>query len=362
MTGPRVLIPVFFNAPLGGLQENVRSQALGLRDRGFEPMVVCRAGPFADSIEAAAVGVLRSEFDSPTSDATRVLDEFVPDLVHCHPFKSRVLGLRVAEIVGCPAICTIHGLYHADIARWIERVVQVVAVSEGVRDYLVDRVPAVRAKTVVIPNGVNTDRFAPHQETPAHTGIVILVAGRFDVDTPLLVELLIDTWTRQREDREYGVRWEIAGHGALFGELSASANRLNEDSGECVVNLHGWLDQDALAALHERVDLAVAPGRNALESMASGVPTITVGQKAYYGPNWRAGTDGMAWNWGHVHDRGFEPGDLYRDIKEALDLAPQQRREIGGASRQFVEAFHAQRHVDDLLAATYRMHLAGAHR
>lgn len=358
----RVLIPVFFNAPMGGLQENVRAQAQGLRRRGFEPMVVCRAGPFADSLEMTDVRVFRSEFDSPASEALRVLDEFVPDLVHCHPFKSRVLGLRIAEIVGCPAFCTIHGLHHADMARWVDRVVQVVAVSEGVRDFFVARVPAVKPKTVVIPNGIDIDRFRPRQEAPTHGDVVILVAGRFDVDTPVLVELLIDTWIRQLEEREYRVRWEIAGHGTRVGDLSAWSDRLNEDSGKRVVNWNGWLDQESLAALHGRIDLTVSAGRNALESMASGIPTIVLGQKAYYGPTWGAETGGMAWNWGHVHDGGFEPGDLYRDIKKALDLTPQQRREIGTASRRFVEAFHEQDHVDDLLAATYQMHLAGSSR
>lgn len=354
----RALIPVFFRAPMGGLQEHVRSQATGLRDRGIDPVVVCPSGRFSDSLEEDGMAVVRSDFTDIELDARKILTTVDPDLVHFHPFASRVLGLRMAEIAGCPAVATIHGLYEDGIAGWIENADQVVAVSKGVRDFLVSRVEAARGKVLVIANGVDIERFSYRDRTLPTDCLDVLVAGRFDQDTVVLVEMLIDTWTRQLANRQFDVRWQMAGSGTRLHELEALANQLNTEAGDTVVTWHGWLDQDALSRLQDKVGLSVSAGRNALEAMATGLPTIAVGARAYYGPTWMGRTDGMAWNWGNVHTGGYEPRSLHRDIETVLHLPVERRERIGRASRGFVEAFHSQEDVDNRLAALYRMHLA----
>ena len=173
----------------------------------------------------------------------------------------------------------------------------------------------------------------------------------------MLVDALLDTWSRQLANRQFDLRWEVAGAGERHAELEELADRLNMAACTSVVTWHGWLEPESLAELHGQSGVAVVAGRNALEAMASGLPTIAVGARSYYGPIWKRHTDGMAWNWGHVNARGYESGRLYQDLNDVLQLSSDQRERIGLASRRIIEAFHSQEDVDDRLAAIYRMHL-----
>ncbi len=152
----------------------------------------------------------------------------------------------------------------------------------------------------------------------------------------------------------------MAGQGTRVNDLREISSRLNNSADKELVRWHGWLDQETLSTLHEQIDVAVLPGRSALEAMASGIPTITLGAKAYYGPTWRINSDGMAWNWGHVHDGGYEPGALYEDLMNACRLSSTDRERISQTSRQFIKAFHSQEQLDDKLSSLYNLILATA--
>jgi len=87
------------------------------------------------------------------------------DIVHTHLFHANVLGRVVARLVGVPVVVsTTHvaepRCWHLLLERWTAPLVnRVVAVSEGVRTYMVERAHIPARKILVIRNGVDPGRF-----------------------------------------------------------------------------------------------------------------------------------------------------------------------------------------------------------
>lgn len=104
--------------PDGGTAEHVAQLALGLRERGHEPLVLGPPGfaPRARVADMFRVLPLKRGYRQPHRDAralvalVRVLRASGCDLVHAHAAKAGVLGRLAAAAVGAPAVYTPHCL------------------------------------------------------------------------------------------------------------------------------------------------------------------------------------------------------------------------------------------------------------
>jgi glycosyltransferase involved in cell wall biosynthesis len=354
-----VVILVFFNAEMGGLQEHVRAQARGLAKRGFQPTVVCRPGVFEQSLREEQIPVITTNFENPIEDVDRLLAEIPePAIIHAHPFASRRLGQRLAERTGRPLFVTFHGSYADGIANWGDAATTVVAVSPGIGDLLVAASPSIAERIIVLPNAVDLTCFHPgSQRIGTPRGFEVVVPSRFDADKSLLVDLLRVAWGKQAEESNGSINWVLAGDGTSLPVLMSAADDLARAIGRSVVAFPGWQTPSDLAKLLRRADAAVAPGRSALESMASGTPTNAVGSKGYFGPTWESIHGGMYSNFGGVITHSIDHGGLLQDIERLKLLSSEQRSSIGVASRVLVSAFYDQSRVDGALAALYEMQL-----
>ena len=90
------------------------------------------------------------------------------DLVHTHTFGSHVLGTRAARRARLPQLRTEHHVMHyfdpscSAFTRWaVARTDRVVCVSEYVRRVLLETVPAVADRAVVVRNGIDTSYWSP---------------------------------------------------------------------------------------------------------------------------------------------------------------------------------------------------------
>ena len=105
--------------PHGGVAEHVTQLALGLGDRGHEPVVVCPPDfRSAGALRAAGCRVvevgLRRDYGHPHSDLAavravgRALRRERVALVHAHAAKAGVVGRLAASLTGRPALYTPH--------------------------------------------------------------------------------------------------------------------------------------------------------------------------------------------------------------------------------------------------------------
>ena len=92
----------------------------------------------------------------------RLLEEEHVDLIHAHEFDANVQGAFVAAMSGTPLVATVHGKHYfweklrRRLAyRWVSRRATMVAVSEDLKKFIVEKVGVCPERITVLYNGVD---------------------------------------------------------------------------------------------------------------------------------------------------------------------------------------------------------------
>lgn len=222
----------------------------------------------------------------------RLLDEEHVDLIHAHEFDANVQGAIVAALTGIPLIATVHGknyfwerLRRRLAYRWVSRRATMVAVSENLKEFIVERVGTSPDRVKVLYNGVDTLPQYDRTEVakcraelglPESHQIVGVVGNLYPVKghqcliegIPLVLEKCPNT------------SFVFAGRGQLEGELRAQARQLGVEERVCFLGLRqdiprilAMLDVFVLPSLSEGLSMAI------LEAMIAEKPVVatTVG-------------------------------------------------------------------------------------
>lgn len=359
-----VLIPVFFRAPLGGLHANVAATVRALLRTGHRATVVCKPGTFADAVRALGAAVVETDFEDVGGSADAI-DALGPiDLVHAHPYASRIVGLEVARRRGVPMLLTQHSLATRGAAACASELSLIVAVSPAIRDKLVADGAAAAERVLWIPNGVDTEVFRPlglDWRAALDTGERrVLMVCRLDPDKQFVLDRMVDAWRQAAHSRSFDLRFVVAGDGSERSALNAAAREVAAQAGRPLVTFLGWQDEPALARLYNSCHVAVAPGRSAMDAMACGAPTIALGSRGYVGVVDGPGVlRGIHGNFGGAASPEADQsvGALFRDI-ETIARDDARLVELGNLGRETVAALYAQPLVDAKLLHAYRICLA----
>lgn len=209
------------------------------------------------------------------------------DIVHTHLVHAGIAGKLVAALRGStPVVTTRHYawdhkeetfLYRLE-NRLTRRCATVVAVSDAVRAYLIDRKIARADRIVTIPNGVDLERFDPsairfHRDDLASAPRIGMV-GRLHPQKGHSVGLrAFSTILHRHPDASL----EIIGRGDLQESLEREAGELGI-AGR--VHFHGSVSHADIARQMASWDLAVFPslwegfGIAAAEAMAMELPVV----------------------------------------------------------------------------------------
>lgn len=123
----------------------------------------------------------------------------------------------------------------------------------------------------MIPNGVDTRRFAPAADAPSDGPARLLFVGRLVRQKGL--DVLLDALARLPAAASFELT--LAGDGPLRHELAGQVGRLGLDDR---VRFAGWVSRDDMPGTLRRADAFVFPSRDegmpnaVLEAMASGLP------------------------------------------------------------------------------------------
>ncbi len=268
-------------------------------------------------------------------------------LIHVHTFASQALGARAARELGLPLVRTEHSTrVYDDPSCWpfatysLLRAAAVVAISEHIAAVVRRRMPLVRGRLVVIPNGIDEARFASvpppaPAASSANAGPLRLVAvGRLDrrkgFDEAIRAVRAVP-----------GVTLEIVGDGEERRALEALVAR--EGVGDRVA-LTGWLADPSPALA--RADAALCSSRSEglglafLEAMSTGRPVLAVpvGGVIEFVEDGRTG----------LLAAGTSLGDLTALLRRAV-AARTTLPALGAAARDLVH----RRYTADAMAAAY---------
>jgi glycosyltransferase involved in cell wall biosynthesis len=281
---------------IGGAERIVAQLATHLpRDR-YSVQVACLYDPDAIGADICAAGIpvidleMRTKWDlrAPIR-LLRILRREQIHILHTHLFHANLLGAVFGKLTRVPVvIATRHsvevgGGHREAINRRIRPLCNaVVTISGEVHQAELQRSGVDREKAVLIPNGVDLERFSNPDPTAIErlkkewdilpTTRVIGTVGRFV--PPKGHTYLLEAFARLRGHLP-DVKAVMVGDGPLCPEMKAKINDLN--LGDCVIlpgtrrdvpEILALLDLFVLSSLWEGLPIAL------LEAMAAGLPVV----------------------------------------------------------------------------------------
>ncbi len=217
----------------------------------------------------------------------RLLEDERVDLIHAHEFDANTQGAVVAALAGIPLVATVHGknyfsekLRRRLAYRWVSRWATMVAVSNNLKQFIIERVGIEPSRVKVIYNGVdvlpNCDPSAVGEcrtevGLPDGHQIVGVVGNLYPVKGH---QYLIDAIPSVLANCP-NTSFVFAGRGQLEMELREQVHRLGVDAHVHFLGLRqdipkilALLNVFVLPSLSEGLSMAI------LEAMMAGKPVV----------------------------------------------------------------------------------------
>ena len=269
---------------VGGVEEHVRGLARQLVARGFEVLVAYRreSSRLLHGIELSTV---RADLD--LFKLKKLIKCVGPDLVHAHYSFNwlPLLAVVAADQLGVASVVTSHsvlpgydqgGLSHlfslTPHRPLLSKARALISVSKAV-DLLMSRMAGPRVRRSVIPNAVDTDKYAPSAEASLEP--LVLYVGRLVYRKG--VHVLLHAF-KEVVREEGDARLVVVGGGYLAPFLKTLASKLGLDG---KVVFKGVVSEESKASLYREAWVVAVPtlyaegfGIVAAEAMASGAPVV----------------------------------------------------------------------------------------
>ena len=352
---------------IGGAETHVLELSRALCNMGHDVTVASNGGVYVAELEAC--GIKHVKLPLHTKVPSRVVKSYFAlkklikkekfDIVHAHArIPAFVCGL-LQPVLKFRFVTTAHWVFDVNalwrkIAYWGEKTV---AVSEDIKQYLIDSYGVFADNVSVTINGVDMEKFSP--ETPCDSvarelGLpekrrTIVYVSRMDTDRSLVARQLCEIAPALKE-KYHDLQIVVVGGGDDFEHVNALAQKANEASNEKFVHATGGrTDINNFVALG---DLFVGVSRAALEAMSASKPVIVAGNEGYIGrPEGSMYDTAVATNFCCRGCEASSPERLLSDISALLDLSEGELGQIGTRNRAIIkENYSAERMARDCLA------------
>jgi glycosyltransferase involved in cell wall biosynthesis len=271
-----------YQPTVGGIEVLVESLAGRQAAAGHEVTVLTRTPRQGPTGFQPETGVVVSR---DVSELRRLVGS--ADVVHAHVSAFSPLSLRSAEVAaggGTPVVATVHSMWGnawpivrtvAGLRRWRSLPIQWAAVSEAAAGP-VTRV--VGAPVLVLPNAVDTARWAPAERVGDRTEDVTVVSVQRMTSRKRPVPLLgMLKRARALVPPEVRLRAVLVGDGPQLREVQ---RRIASSGLESWVSAPGSLSHPQLRSLYRGAEIFIAPatresfGIAALEARTSGLAVV----------------------------------------------------------------------------------------
>jgi len=231
-----------------------------------------------------------------------------------------------------------------------------IAVSEDLKEHLIQKYGVFRENISIIPNAIDTDRFfSPAKKENAPRPPRMIFVSRLDTDCSLGALLLCRIAPRLAK-KYPGVTIDIAGGGKAYRKIYAEAESVNKKLGYTCIRMLGHTD-DIPSKLSD-ADLFVGVSRAALEAMSCELPVVLCGNEGFLGIL-DSSNISAAQNTNFCC-RGCElptSEGLMSAIYSILEMKPAERKALGKFLREYVCKNHGLSSLAEATESFYREHV-----
>lgn len=284
---------------IGGAETHVYELSLALLQRGHDVTIISAGGDFMNHLVNRGVKHIYAPMNIHSVKAVfasyRILHDAVkkekPDIIHAHARIPAFVSHYVAKKFRIPFVTTDHGKFELSflnrlMTKWGDKTI---AVSEDLKEYLLENYNVKKENVFLTINGINTDVFTPYNKKnerlsdelniPADAK-VILTVSRLDDTAFRCSEELIEC-AKEIHKSVPKTRILIVGDGNLFDSIKQRAEKINSELGiEYIIFAGSRTDIYNFCSI---ADVFCGVSRAAMEAAASGKPILLAGNGAYFG-------------------------------------------------------------------------------
>ncbi|WP_432665988.1 glycosyltransferase [Wukongibacter baidiensis] len=285
---------------IGGAETHVIELAKGLKKIGHNPIVISAGGIYvqellADEICHYEAPLNKKDIKSLTESMkvlTRIIDEKKIDLIHAHGRIPALNSKIVSKLKGIPFMTTAHAKFDASLiykytSFWGK---EVICISEDIKDHLMNNFNVKEEKITIIPNGIDTMKFSPREDSVdlknelvlGEDTLKVIYISRISGPLAELAKLVIEAGNEIFKENEE-IEFIVVGDGddEDFKRVREAAENVNSEHDKKVVHILG--KRTDIPEILSLADVTVCVARTALEAMASEKPVILAGGEGYMG-------------------------------------------------------------------------------
>ena len=354
------ILMVLMGLEIGGAETHVVELSKELKKQGYDIIVASNGGVYEK--ELAEVGI--RHFQAPLNQRNvfkmirsyfilkRVIKKEKVDIVHSHArIPSFVCGMLKARMKDAFTFVTsAHWVFYTGmglkyLTNWGQKVV---AVSDDIREYLMENYRVRYEDIFVTINGIDTEKFSPDTDQSrvrAEFGLreeepTLVYVSRMDESRALVARQLIALGPKLAKAIP-GLRMLIVGGGDVYEELLEKTKEVNAAIGrECITMTGGRTDINELVSV---ADVFVGVSRAALEAMAAEKPVVVAGNEGYIGLFGREKLELAQEN--NFCCRGCEMSNedlLFRDVVHAFnEMTEEERKAMGAYGREVIFEYYS---------------------
>lgn len=304
LTNENETVPVLqlaMSLDIGGVETQVVGLAKSLRAAGWPVYVASNGGRRVVDLSSSQIShytaPLHSRSPLKMLEAAKRISALIDDLgiriVHAHARIPAWLSTGICRRKGIKLVTTYHGTYVSGVFwnMFTKPGDLTIAVSQDVKDYVIDEFGFDPEKTVVAPNGIDTETYRPpsHEESTKAkasfgvepgSGPVVVYASRMNAGLSATAGQVIDAISSLLAKHPRMVLI-VAGDGDGLPEVRQRAERVNRLAGRKAVLCPGFVLDTS--PMYQASDLVVGMSRVVLEGMAAARPSIVVGPDGMFG-------------------------------------------------------------------------------
>jgi glycosyltransferase involved in cell wall biosynthesis len=264
----------------GGAENHVRDLANVMDELGHQVFVMARSGKQNNLLNRGVsfMNIRMKDFLAPFQIlfVARFVRQHGIDIIHAHQRLPVFIGSMAGKLAGIPVVVTVHGQTQYDVRSPLAR--KVIDKFIFVRQTTFNEakgygIPS--GKCTLIPNGV---RIIGSQSERDFNSLCYI--SRIDKRHSLVISMLMNKVLKPLSEQFSDIKFNIVGDGDHLSEIRSEAESINRQIGRTVMITHGYL-QD-VSEIIRKSGLILGVGRVAIETLACGVPVLSVNQK-YFG-------------------------------------------------------------------------------
>jgi len=358
MKKKETILMTLMGLEIGGAETHVVELSKELKKQGYDIIVASNGGVYEKELTDCGIRhycvpmnqrnifrMIRSYFI-----LKHIIKKESVDIVHSH---ARIPGFICGFLykrMDFTFVTSAHGVFFTGmglkyLTNWGKKVI---AVSDDIKDYLIENYKVRNEDIFVTINGIDTEKFSPSSSGDTirkefqiqEDDQILLCVSRMDKSCDLVTRQLLEIALKLKNDIPR-LKMLLVGGGDVFKELQQQARSINEVQGETFIHM-----TDARTDINEFIavsDVFVGVSRAALEAMAGEKTVLLAGAQGYMGIFGKEKLEIAIENNFCCRGCGDSTSDkLFDDLKLAfLQMTVEQRKELGAYGRTVIFNYYS---------------------